>query len=135
MINCFTISSKNYMALAINLGSSIVKQNPNYSFTIFLADEATEHEISNFQSPFNIILVSSISIENLFFFSFKYDVIEFNTAIKPYCFSYLFNQGANKVAYFDPDIQVYSNLSEIENILENKSFANLSFSSCFLASK
>jgi len=50
--------------------------------------------------------------------AFKYDVIEFNTAIKPFCFRKLFLRGYKYVVYLDPDMYVTESLSYIWEKLE-----------------
>jgi hypothetical protein len=53
--------------------------------------------------------------------AFKYNITEFCTAIKPFCFSYFFSREEDMQAiYFDPDILVYSSLEEIWQLLDNK---------------
>lgn len=53
--------------------------------------------------------------------AFKYDVIEFNTSIKPFCFGKLFKDGYEKVIYLDPDIYVTRPLDFIYECLNDKS--------------
>jgi len=50
-----------------------------------------------------------------------YDMIEFNTALKPFFINYLFNKGYEKVIYLDPDIYVYNRLDVALEKLENHS--------------
>ena len=48
-----------------------------------------------------------------------YSIIEFNTALKPYCFAFLFKRlGFDSACYIDPDIFVYSPLAEAFELLE-----------------
>jgi hypothetical protein len=53
--------------------------------------------------------------------AFAYDLTEFNTSIKPFAISYLFNQGYHKVLYIDPDIFVYNSLDDALSVLDNHS--------------
>ena len=46
-------------------------------------------------------------------FSFRYDVMELNTAIKPTVFRRLFAEGFDRVIYLDPDIFVYRRFDEV----------------------
>ncbi|MER9169634.1 glycosyltransferase [Mesorhizobium australicum] len=46
-------------------------------------------------------------------FSFRYDVMELNTAIKPTIFRRLFAEGFDRVIYLDPDILAYRRFDEI----------------------
>jgi predicted DNA-binding protein YlxM (UPF0122 family) len=54
--------------------------------------------------------------------SFKYDLTEFCTSIKPSVFSYfLDNTDYDKIIYLDPDIYIYNSLNTIFEILDNQS--------------
>lgn len=44
--------------------------------------------------------------------------MEFNTAVKPYMFRYLFERGYDQVIYFDPDIEVFSRLDAVLDALD-----------------
>jgi len=50
--------------------------------------------------------------------AFKYNILELNTGIKPSFLKYLFCNGANKLVYLDPDIQIYKPLDEIFSTLD-----------------
>jgi hypothetical protein len=53
--------------------------------------------------------------------AFAYDIVEFNTAVKPFFINYLFRQGYKKVIYLDPDILVCARLDAALGKLENHS--------------
>ncbi|PAM94253.1 hypothetical protein B4N84_14390 [Flavobacterium sp. IR1] len=113
----FTICAKNYLAQAFTLKKSFEKFNPNCDFFIFLSDdsEGIEDESDKF------IMLDSKWLPNWKHMAFKYNVIEFSTSIKPFCFKKLFTEGYNKVIYLDPDIYVTNPLNVIYNYLDNKS--------------
>jgi len=117
----FTIVAKNYLPLARALGWSLKNNNTtDLKFIIFLADEPDQTvDLNNPEET--IIPVSTIGIENLTDWAFKYNVTEFCTSVKPQCFKYAFNNlGAKKAIYFDPDIFVFNNLEIIFNELDEK---------------
>lgn len=119
----FTICAKNYIGLAQILETSLKKVNPEVEFFIFVADEL-DNEIKDLNN--NILIAkSTLKIENKDWInmSFKYEITEFCTSIKPYCFSYLFNElnYANCI-YFDPDILVFNSIASIINSLEEYTF-------------
>lgn len=118
----FTICAKNYLGLAQLLENTINSNNENIKFFIFIADEFSTYE----ELPANVIIAKNslnIPFELWNEMSFKYDLTEFCTAIKPYCFNYLFKHFNNnaKCLYFDPDIVVFNSLESIYNKLENES--------------
>lgn len=116
MNSIFTICAKNYLAQALTLRDSVLEHNPGVDMYIFLADEATE-EVSDL----DLTVLDDSWIPNWRNMAFKYNVIEFATSIKPFCFKKLFNQGYDKVIYLDPDIYVTDNLAPIYDSLEKQS--------------
>lgn len=113
MENCvFTICAHNYMAQALTLQQSVLKYN-KVDFKIFLADTPEE-------SPLFEKLDESW-IPNWRNMAFQYNITEFNTSIKPFCFNKLFEEGYKKVVYLDPDMFVVDSVNLIWDILDNKS--------------
>ena len=112
----FTICAKNYLAQALTLKESCLKHNQDIDFYIFLADRADDENL-----PDSLELLDSSWIPNWEQMAFKYNVIEFSTSIKPFCFNKLFGQGYDKVIYLDPDIYVVNSLSDIYDFLNEKS--------------
>jgi hypothetical protein len=109
----FTIVAKNYIGLAQVLEKSI-QRNADADFFIFVADEFDDNKI---ELPPNVIICkTSLAIEASQWteMSFKYNLVEFCTAIKPYCFNFLFDQkNYEKVIYLDPDVYVFNSLNPI----------------------
>lgn len=112
----FTICAKNYLAQAFTLKKSFEKFNPNCDFFIFLSDDT--NEIADESDKF--ILLDDSWLQNWRQMAFKYNVIEFSTSIKPFCFKKLFNEGYKKVIYLDPDIYVTNELDVIYDYLDKK---------------
>lgn len=116
-MNCaFTICAKNYLAQALTLRESFLKHNPSLNFFIFLADK-----IDGMEDVDGVVALDKSWIPDWVNMAFKYDVIEFNTSIKPFCFGKLFKEGYEKVIYLDPDIYVTRPLDYIYECLNNKS--------------
>lgn len=117
----FTIVTKNYLPLATILGDSIRKLHKEIPFYIFIADEINE-EFKELTPPYPIIELDKLKIDNIQEMTFKYNVTEFCTAVKPYCFEYLFEAGYEKIIYLDPDIYVFSSLENIFSKLDSYAF-------------
>lgn len=116
-MNCaFTICAKNYLAQALTLRESFLKHDPSLNFFIFLADK-----IDGVEDVDGVVALDKSWIPDWVNMAFKYDVIEFNTSIKPFCFGKLFKEGYEKVIYLDPDIYVTCPLDYIYECLNNKS--------------
>src|SRR5436190_8397694 len=116
-IQVFTICSNNYVAQATVLGKSLLRHNPLLKFSIILIDRRSEKIRYDDLSSFELIHIEEIfpEAEQL---SFKYNIIEFNTAVKPLVFQYFLNEKGNDIVlYFDPDICVYNKLDTIINEL------------------
>src|SRR5215469_2512117 len=60
-----------------------------------------------------VVPIEDLAIPDFRSFVFRYDVMEVNTAVKPFMFQYLVRQGHEIVLYFDPDIQIFSRLNQI----------------------
>lgn len=108
--NIFTITSLNYLHKAEVLYKSIKSTNQICDFTIIICDE--KQEISNFSDHFsdvNIIWAENLFENNDLFhhFSFKFNIIEFNTLLKPLAFEILLKD-YDQVIYLDPDIKVFN---------------------------
>ena len=115
--NCiFTICSKNYLAQALTLQESAKKHELEIDFYIFLADNKTD-EIEDIE----VELLEESWIPKWKEMAFKYDVIEFNTSIKPFCIKKLFGKGYQKVVYLDPDMYVTNKLDYIWDNLDKYS--------------
>jgi len=113
----FTICAKNYLAQALTLKKSFHKHNLVCDFFIFLSDDPIGLEIELGE----IVLLDDSWLPNWKKMAFKYNVIEFSTSIKPFCFKKLFLHNYEKVIYLDPDIYVNNPLDEIFNFLDKKS--------------
>ena len=111
----FTICAKNYLAQAISLQESFLAKNSDSDFYIYLSDRKTE------EVKADVIELDNSWIPGWEDMAFKYGVVEFSTAIKPFCIQSLFKQGYDKVVYLDPDIYVTSELTYIWDTLERKS--------------
>lgn len=117
----FTICAKNYLASALTLKESVKSTNPNSKFFIVLADDTDGLE-QEFLESNSIIPGRMLNIPGYDEMAFRYDVVEFNTSIKPYAFRYFFNmESISMVMYLDPDIYVYDRLDDIWDTLKEYS--------------
>lgn len=114
----FTIASKNYIAYVRTLFDSVKNLHGNdMDYYLLLADE-NEGEFDKTKEGYEVIEAKNIGITDFTAMSFKYDVLEFNTFLKPYFMKYLFENGYQKVVYFDPDIRVFNRIDLISNLLD-----------------
>jgi glycosyltransferase involved in cell wall biosynthesis len=65
-----------------------------------------------------VITAAELGIPQFEEFAFRYDIMEFNTAVKPFVFRKLLQRGYDFVLYFDPDIEIFSELTDVMQALE-----------------
>ncbi len=116
----FTICSNNYLAQASVLAQSI-KDHGDFEIILILADKKSD-QINYKNLPFDrIVSPEELNISTLQWMKENYNIIEFNTALKPFAFEYLFtNSKADRIYYFDPDIKVYQSLKNFDKFWKDK---------------
>lgn len=112
----FTICSKNLLGYAKTWTQSVKKHHPDSDVFVFLADRLLGPEEG--LEELNIITLEEHGGSVYRDMMFKYNITEFNTSIKPFCFLYLFEkyQRGADVVYMDPDTWVYSPLVEMKEL-------------------
>lgn len=121
----FTIISKNYLAYARTLMASVKIHYPHSPLYICLADK-----IDGYFDPgkelFEVVEAEQLDIPDFNRFTFRYEIIELNTAVKPFMFKWLLeNTDCEAVIYLDPDILVLHKLDHVEEILDQGALAVL----------
>lgn len=115
----FTIISKNYLAFARTLLSSVRVHHPEWDQFVLLVDEV-DGDFDPKTEPFEIKYLTELNLPDFKKFVFRYSILELNTAVKPWMFSWLFNNKEyDKVVYLDPDIYVYDRLKEVDELLNS----------------
>lgn len=113
-----TIISKNYLAQARVLADSFKRHHPDIPFYVLLADRLDGY-FDPHSERFNLVDIDELEIPDPDRFRFRYTVIEHDTAVKPYLFSYLLERvGIKKLIYFDPDILILHDLSTLFALLD-----------------
>ncbi|MCL5125595.1 MAG: glycosyltransferase [Deltaproteobacteria bacterium] len=113
----FTIVSCNYFHYAKTLMQSIRNVDSVSDLIVVLVDDDYDqkHYVSDI---FELINVREIPVPDIKKKCFQYDILELNTAVKPFAIRRLFTQAYQKVVYLDPDIFVYHSLESIFSSLE-----------------
>ena len=108
-----TIVAKNYVAYARVLARSFMAHHPSGRFVVLLVDRV-DGCFDPDQEPFDILEVEQLdNLPELSQFLFKYRLLELATAVKPYLLERLFDDGAERVIYLDPDIWVLRPLAPV----------------------
>lgn len=120
----FTLCSNNYLGKAAVLAETLRRHNPKMRFVVGLVDKP-DHRIDYKAIDCEIVPVQEIGIADFEEMVLRYDLIDLNTAVKPFYFRYLFETSGDKegqkVCYLDPDIAVYSSLDAIDEALNRAS--------------
>lgn len=118
-----TIIAKNYLAHARCLTESFLAQHPDGRVFVLLADRIDGYFDPAAES-FTTIEAHDLPIPNFEQMAFRYTVVEFNTAVKPFLLEYLFERyDLPSLAYFDPDIYFYQPLTLLEQRLADHDIA------------
>jgi len=112
----FTIVSNNYLHYANTLFDSVREHCPEADTFLGLCDEIID---ATSCSCDGIIELKSLDIPSIGQFIHQYTILELNTAIKPYLISLLMDKGYKKIIYLDPDIKLFSPLTQMLSYLDN----------------
>ena len=115
----FTICSKNLLAYAKAYVDSVKKHHPDSEVYIFLADRFLGPKAG--LEGATVVTLEEHGGTYFRDMMFRYNITEFNTSIKPFCFLYLFNhcERGTGVVYMDPDTWIHSPLVEMCNGFDN----------------
>jgi len=112
-----TIASANYLSRVQVLENSLKSHSPDYDLKILLCEnpevceELARRTGRKFYSP------ADIGCTDWLHMAFYYNLIEYNTALKPYFIETLIKEGYASVFYFDPDIEIFSSLDEMTGLI------------------
>lgn len=107
----FTVCSVNYLHKAITLLQSVEEVSENdVEMYIFIADR--KRDIVGIPNYISIVWVVDIEFPDYLKCAFKYNVIEFNTCVKPFVALHLLKK-YRKVVYLDPDTFLFSSINMI----------------------
>jgi glycosyltransferase involved in cell wall biosynthesis len=116
-----TIIAKNYLAHARCLTESFLDQHPDGQVFVLLAD-MIDGAFNPAEERFVTVEARDLAISNFDQMAFRYTVVEFNTAVKPFFLEYLFEHyQLQKLCYFDPDIYFYQPIQRIDDLLTTNS--------------
>ena len=102
----FTIVSANYLHYARVLMQSVEAVSPSSARFVLLADRLDQREPG--RENFTLVQTGELPLPDANRFSFRYTILEFNTAVKPWFFRKLFEEGYDHVVYLDPDTYLYA---------------------------
>ncbi len=108
-----TICSGNYFPYARILLTSLQKYHPEASLFLCLADKLQPDGEFGIEGV-EVIPAEDLAISNFADCAFRYDIMEFNTAVKPFVMQDLIeNRGFEEVVYLDPDIELFAPMTPV----------------------
>jgi len=98
----FTICNHEYLTEAIVSINSFKRHyaSEGISFKIFVIDDVEDKHVNDLEIISVLRVIGAQRYKKL---SYKFNITEFSTAVKPSCFKYNFGLGFSNVYYFDPD--------------------------------
>ena len=113
----FTICARNYYGLAQVVRRSVKQHHPEAAFFTFIADGIPDAERADFGDDAVDVPRATgnrLARDKLREMAFKYNLTEFCTAVKPFCFNHVFDgTDADVAIYVDPDILLFSPLHDV----------------------
>ncbi|WP_431482875.1 glycosyltransferase [Pseudomonas solani] len=115
----FTICSKNFLAHARALHKSIRPHYPSSRFFLVLCDKV-DGLFDPAKEPFEFMYLEDLELPNLSEMVSRYNITEFNTAVKPFAFLRLMEKFQfTSVVYLDPDLFFVDRMHEVDQLLAN----------------
>ncbi|MFC5190302.1 hypothetical protein ACFPIK_00880 [Algoriphagus aquatilis] len=105
----FTLCSNNYLPFAFTLGKSLKELESDVKLVIGLADRVNVNIDYSVWNEFDFLPCFDLGYPDFESMLARYNIIEFNTAIKPFYFEYLFAKypEVDQIYYLDPDLCFY----------------------------
>jgi hypothetical protein len=119
-VHCYTSASFSYIDRVRVLGETLREYHPDWKFSLCLCDrEPPGFKFEIEKEPIDeLVRIEDLGIAELDQWIFMHDVIELCTAVKGSMLCRLLDAGAPKIIYLDPDIALFSDLHEIEDLLD-----------------
>lgn len=113
-----TVVTKNYLKYADTLYQSLVAENGKLDFYVLVVDsEGVDRE----EYQFKIIGLEELEIPMIEHMCIYYNAFELVCILKPFLINYLIlKRDLNKIAYFDVDIFISSDLYELSCLMDTK---------------
>jgi glycosyltransferase involved in cell wall biosynthesis len=113
-----TIAARNYLAGARVLARSVT-EHLGERLEVFVVDAVEEERDSFRDEPFHALLPVDIGLAAGEFTAMAmiYQVTELATAVKPFLLRALLDRDRSTVCYLDPDIVVFTDLGDLEQLL------------------
>ena len=123
-LHVFTSAAVNYLPKVRTLCRSIREHHPEAVIHLALADERPAWLVTDGEPFDHVIEAGALGIPNFRAWTFKHDIVELSTAIKPFVLRHLLGLPDCRTAlYFDPDMVLFSRVDDILAALESSNLA------------
>ncbi len=114
-----TIAANNYLALAEVFARTYLEHHPGARLFLCIAD-TPDPRVRYEDLPFTVVFAEDLGIPRFRSMAFRYNLLELNTAVKPFFLKHLRDtEGIDRAFYFDPDIRIYQHLEAAERALSD----------------
>lgn len=116
----FTIASRNYLPYVRTLMESIAALHPEVARAVLIVDEP-DAAYDDALPGCSVVHACELGLPGFDDMTVRYDVLELNTALKPYFFTWLLQQYPNlrTVVYLDPDTRLYAPMHVLYKVLSD----------------
>ncbi|MDQ2984760.1 MAG: glycosyltransferase [Actinomycetota bacterium] len=122
-MNAGTIIAQNYLAQARVLAASYLEHHPDTTFFVLIVDSPPQPAIQTTEA-FEVLRLADIGLDEreAHRMAAIYDLTELATAVKPWFLRHLLERSnGDPVAYFDPDVEIFTPLPELAPLAEQHS--------------
>jgi hypothetical protein len=119
-----TSCCSNYLAKAATLAATVKSVMPDITFVVCLVEREIPDAATKIDGFDRVVLARDLGFEKFENFLFPHDIVEASTAVKGRLMQVLLEEeavrrgpGVRGVVYLDPDVQVFSRMAEVEQLL------------------
>lgn len=113
-----TIASANYLPRVLHFVESLERHRPGADVRILLCEHPSVARQLSAELGRDLVSLDQIGCPDWRAMAFAYDIVEFNTAVKPFLLQSLLSHGVDSALYFDPDIEIFSDPVELEQLFK-----------------
>ncbi|HPG94622.1 MAG TPA: glycosyltransferase [Dokdonella sp.] len=94
------------------------RHHPQARLYLCLADEPVDGVEHFYPEDCEVVRGDALGVPDFRDLAFRYEVMEFNTALKPFMILHLLARGHGNVIYLDPDIEIFAPLTPVLELLD-----------------
>ncbi|ODT94360.1 MAG: hypothetical protein ABS82_10760 [Rhodanobacter sp. SCN 67-45] len=119
----FTSICANYLPKAMTLAESVKRHCADAKFVLCLVERDVPEVAASCEHFDEVVLAKNAGWDNFDRFMFRHAIVEASTAVKAQFMLYLLERfpAESKFVYLDPDVLVYSELEELDQLLDHQS--------------